>query len=530
MSKNASRGISPALVVIAFLIACPSLTSAAPLPDPAQSTRQGVSIAEQGWEFPLPSSPSEFPLRPLDRDPTEGVRHGWVQTTSGRFGFATTDLTLPARVSFEVGRVFDAGIIGMIPGVPTQEPRCNYDFGANWMLRPNSVLIINGPTTFLLFTDEGHVVPFQKQTGGTTYYPSPDRPLPYGPAVPTGDGGYRISLSNGLRNTYRTVPGDGTGYWISKQEDPSGNALNFTYSNGLLQRIDATDGSWVTFARPMWGASAPAGTNTKRIVRIDDSAGRQVSFTYNASNAIATATSPSGATWSYFYDQADHINRVEDPLGRVVFEATTTAAHKTTMLKFQSAVTSFAYSTSLTTVTDPRGGTFTYAFDSRGNTTQITDAEGGITQMSRHATTNDLTQLTEPTGGIHTFQHDSSHRITQYTAPLVDGSSPQWNFTYDSNGRLTRVLSPNGAASTFTYDTPGWLIKEATDPNRDGTAESETTYTRNATTGDISSRTDPAGRVTQYTYTSQGQLASIQPPCTIVNGQSVCPEIQYTYL
>lgn len=94
MLKHKQAGVVGSLVLSTILIL--GFTAASPLapPDPTQSTRQGVSIAQQGWELPLPSSSPEFPLRPLDRDPTEGVRHGWVQTTSGRFGFAATDLTL----------------------------------------------------------------------------------------------------------------------------------------------------------------------------------------------------------------------------------------------------------------------------------------------------------------------------------------------------------------------------------------------------------------------------------------------------
>jgi hypothetical protein len=68
------------------------------LADPVQVSRQGILNIERGWEFPLPPAPPDFPLTPLDRDATEGVRHGWVQTTSGRFGFSTVDLTLPSRV------------------------------------------------------------------------------------------------------------------------------------------------------------------------------------------------------------------------------------------------------------------------------------------------------------------------------------------------------------------------------------------------------------------------------------------------
>ena len=101
-----------------------------------------------------------MPLQPLQRDATEGLRHGWVQTSSGRFGFKTEDLRLAARVPLTAGRVYDAGLEDALPGVPFgEEPRVFRDFGVNWMLRPSSALIPwnNG---FLLLTDDAGVVEY----------------------------------------------------------------------------------------------------------------------------------------------------------------------------------------------------------------------------------------------------------------------------------------------------------------------------------------------------------------------------------
>jgi YD repeat-containing protein len=499
------------------------------LPDLAQVSRAGLELMPAVPGVAGEPGPRVFPFEPLERDPTDGLRHGWVTTTTGRFGFTITELTLPARVPFAVGRLWDGGMGALLPGVPTQEPRPANDFGPNWMFWPTSALIPTSSTTMLLWTDQGHVVTYVKQTGGTTYYPNPDRPFPYGPATPTGDGGYHVQQSNGLRSTYRTVPGEGN-YWLVKREDPSGNALNLTYRDGLLERIDATDGSWVQLYRPQWGEPAPAGTKPKRIVRIADSAGRQTNYSYNSVGQLIAATDTAGNTWEYVYDGADHIAQVIDPLDRAVFQVTTLSNHKATMVKLQDAVTNYTYATSQTTVADAYGGSFTYAFDYRGNTTQVTDAGGGVTTLARHATTNDLISVTDPEGGLHQFLHDSGHRITRYTAPVVNGSSAIWDFTYDASGRLTKVKAPNNAVTQLTYNTAGWLIKEATDPNADGTAEAETVYVRHATNGDILTVTDPSGRVMNYEYHAKGMISKVKPPCLpLSGGGQACPEVIYEF-
>lgn len=66
------------------------------MPDPLQAVRAGIPVIPGlPTEGLLPRHEGGFPFVPLDRDPTEGVRHGWVQTTSGKFGFRMRGLQPP---------------------------------------------------------------------------------------------------------------------------------------------------------------------------------------------------------------------------------------------------------------------------------------------------------------------------------------------------------------------------------------------------------------------------------------------------
>ena len=250
--------------------------------DPRQVSRRGPGLsAEVDSPVPLPDPAGVFPFVPLDRDATEGLRHGYVQTTSGRFGFATTDLRLPSRVPLSIGRVYDSGLMDSIPGVPNEEnPRVQRDLGPNWILRPSSVLIRTN-TGFTLLTDEAGLVPYVPVGDGSgVYVPQPDRPSRFGRLEPlVANTRYRMRLADGTVRTYEVIPGEPY-LWLTREEDPAGNALEYTYDSTYLKRITSSDGPWIEFHRPLWGEPAPASTPAPRVVRISDSTGRELLLGY----------------------------------------------------------------------------------------------------------------------------------------------------------------------------------------------------------------------------------------------------------
>jgi hypothetical protein len=135
------------------------------LPDLAQVSRAGLELMPAVPGVAGEPGPRVFPFEPLERDPTDGLRHGWVTTTTGRFGFTITELTLPARVPFAVGRVWDGGMGALLPGVPTQEPRPANDFGPNWMFWPTSALIPTSSTTMCCGPIRGMSSPMSNKPG-----------------------------------------------------------------------------------------------------------------------------------------------------------------------------------------------------------------------------------------------------------------------------------------------------------------------------------------------------------------------------
>ncbi len=489
--------------------------------DPVTVVRKGLPV--------VPGLPQEelarwargnLPFQPVERDPVEGVRHGWVQTTSGRFAFRVRDLELPARLPFAVGRVYDSGLAGALPGVPSgDEPRTSRDLGPNWMLAPGSVLLAaNGG--YLLVTDDAGVVRYVPDGAGG-WRPDPDRPLRYGRLEPAEGGGWRVRLAEGLWRTYRRIDGE-PNFWLVREEDGAGNALVYRYRDGYLWRIESTGGSWVEFRRPMWGEPAAPSTPGSRVVAIEDSAGRRVELGYDGAGRLVRSSGPGEGTWVYEWDGADHVSRVVDPLGRPVFAVVTDGLDRAVDVAFGGGRTTYAYGGDRTTVTDPAGREWVYGHDAAGFTTWIEEPGGGVTTLERDPASGDLVRVVDPVGGEHRFEHDGRHRLTAYEGPEVDGERPRWEYSRDAAGDLVRVRTPCGTVTELERDERGLLVAERVDADRDGTAEVERRWERDPATGDVLAEVDPEGRRTEYEWDGRGSLVGVRPGC----GAAPCPEIR----
>jgi RHS repeat-associated protein len=104
----------------------------------------------------------------------------------------------------------------------------------------------------------------------------------------------------------------------------------------------------------------------------------------------------------------------------------------------------------LTKYVDKLGKVTTYAFDSNGNLTSITQAVGtlNLTSSFTHNSFGELTAATDPLGHTTQFQYDALGNMTSRIDPLSNSDISQ----YDQIGRLTSFSDPLGRTTTMTYN------------------------------------------------------------------------------
>ncbi|OUM04315.1 RHS repeat-associated core domain-containing protein [Variovorax sp. JS1663] len=377
---------------------------------------------------------------------------------------------------------------------------------------------------------------FQRNGWGTTYAYNAA-----GQLATIGNGfGRSLALAynaNGQLTTVTTPDGRVIGYAYDSQARlsavtyPDGKTRTFlyeapTFPQALTGILDETGARWSTFAYDAQGraistelagsaeryqVSYPsAGTAT-----VVDPLGTSRSYSYGTAKAklaVTAASLPSGT------GDSDASSRVQDANGLIISEAdfkgvvTTTTWDVARRLPIsvtraagtpeaQTVTTQWHPSFSLPVLVTEAGRTTAYTYDDKGNTLSqaITDtASSPNTTRTWRWTWNAqglVATETAPNGALTTFEYDTRGNLVKSTNAL--GHITQ--YAYDSANRLTSTVAPNGLVATYTWDTRDRLL------TRTVGNQLPTTLTYQPT-GLLDTLTQPDGLSLSYTYDAAHRL------------------------
>jgi len=194
--------------------------------------------------------------------------------------------------------------------------------------------------------------------------------------------------------------------------------------------------------------------------------GRQIAFTYSGTR-LTQITDPADRQTSFSYDSAGNLSRITDPLGH------------TTSLSYNSRH-------QITQRTDRDGNAYSYSYDASGNLTQIRDAQG----ESLFSLSNDANWAID-LNALNLFRQ---RMYVPSVTRLTDGNGNQWQYHYNANGDIEKVVAPDGSTTTYAYDPTNYRLVSATDAN--GHTSSKTYYPN----ANLKTDTDALGHVTAYEY------------------------------
>ncbi|WLQ16197.1 DUF6531 domain-containing protein [Hahella aquimaris] len=420
------------------------------------------------------------------------------------------------------------------------------------------------------------------------------------------DQGYRLKHVDG--NWLRFTPAAASGYpqatvthYLSAITDATENAcIQFHYTaGGCLSRIIDSGGRRIQF-------ESDADNRIRRIllphpdnagefycaieydyyggdlVATRDALGSEFSYQYQ-NHLLCQETGYNGLSFYFKYDGADHNARcihtwgdggiynhqlvyddeksltiVQNSLGyQTVYHHDGALPHRIETASGGVIVNEYNEYYQVTCETNELGLSTRYEYDSRGNLTQITQADGSTLQMEYDERDNAV-KAQDANGGAWLWEYDEHCRLTAKVDPLdrrtrysyegamltsvagsagqethieydgynnpigfatPDGGSPEWRYDnhgritlaidaqgvqrrlqYDLLGRVTQVNEPDGNLRTFSYDPEGNLVR-ATD------AQFDVHFTYQGM-GRIASRTQ-AGTTIQFEYDTEEQLTAI---------------------
>ncbi len=295
--------------------------------------------------------------------------------------------------------------------------------------------------------------------------------------------------------------------------DEYGNTISFNYLGDELGSVTDTAGRVITFS---YDASS-------RITNILDPIGRSVSFTYDVSGDLVTATNMEGGLTSYTYDDAHRMLTITDPRGNVVI-TNTYDEDRSAVINQRDALgdeTRYIYDvpSKTTTIIDAEGNTFEHHFDDYLRLVEEVDARG-YSSARTYDERGNVESVTDKNGNTTTYEHDDNGNVLTKIEPLGRITSA----TYDVNNNPTTKTDARGHSQVFEYDAVTNDLVAAyacgavpvadctTDP-----AVLKTTYTYDPVTGQLSSVTEAAGhptleRTTTYQYDPDGNNVAVIDP------------------
>jgi RHS repeat-associated protein len=156
------------------------------------------------------------------------------------------------------------------------------------------------------------------------------------------------------------------------------------------------------------------------------------------------------------------------------------------------------------TQTDPHNLTVTYTYDGAGRLTGVAKPDGGVTTFT-YDSSGHLRNIDEPGGRVLTFTYDAAGDLITVTDPAGELRT----FTYDANHHLTNDHWGT-QDTTYTYDATGGVSsvdRGGGDTLAISPADVQALQTSPAASLSqvVATEADGLGRVTTYTYDSQGR-------------------------
>jgi RHS repeat-associated protein len=344
-----------------------------------------------------------------------------------------------------------------------------------------------------LYQGNGSTVPFTEADDGSFTPPAwTQDSLSGNPAS-----GYTLTRSNQIRYHFAA---NGR---LESVTDRNGNTTTLSYDgSGRLETITDPAGRKITLAYTAEGlvesATDPMGHVVKYTYENGDlasvtepgEASPRWQFHYDGSHQMTSMTDGRGGTSTNVYEGSHRVSSQTDPAGRTVSlqylpqeTKSTDATGSVTDEKFNdqlepSSITcgvgtpdatsrSFSYDSqgNLTSAADGNGHATKYTYDSAANRTAIVDADGNESKWSYNGT-HDVILTTTPNGEVTTIARDSHGNAESISRPAPGGQTQTTRYAYDPYGELTSVTDPLGRISTYGYDAPGDRTS-ATDPEGD---------------------------------------------------------------
>jgi RHS repeat-associated protein len=342
-----------------------------------------------------------------------------------------------------------------------------------------------------------------------------------------GGGGSQVRTWTYDSNFNVTQTTDGLGQAQTYTYDSDGNVLTVADATGTVTYTYNAFGQVLTRTDQMSGVTTNTYSPTGNLLTTKDALNNTTTFTYDSHGQLLTVTDARNKTTTLTWDTSGRLTQVKDALNNEANFAYDLRGRVTSATNALSHVTSYEYDAGgrlqkviypdtnfvqftydlagrRTKVRDTRGNDTTFAYDGAYRLTSVTDALNHTTTYGYDLMSN-RTSTTDALSRVTDYEYDDFNRLKKiiYPPAFTGSTRLQESNTYDAAGNVTKRTDTAGRDTTFTYDSVNRLT-QVTDPALQVTqfqynARSQRTAVIDALSQQYSFGYDPLGRLTQST-------------------------------
>jgi YD repeat-containing protein len=249
-----------------------------------------------------------------------------------------------------------------------------------------------------------------------------------------------VKDSNGIRTGWRYITADHT----VENYDAIGQLLSIVDPYGYMQTLTYSDASTPTSIAPTAGL----------LIRVTDSFGRQLNFTYDANSRLSTMTDLAGGSYQYAYDADNNLSSVTYPDDTPA--DSTDNPKKTYVYGELSFTANVSQPHALTGIIDENNKRYaTYTYDAQGRAIASEHA-GGAGRVSLVYNSSSRTTVTDALNTARTYHFQTVLGVVKSAGSDQPGGSgcgaSASALTYDANGNVASRTDFNGNRSCYAYN------------------------------------------------------------------------------
>jgi RHS repeat-associated protein len=304
---------------------------------------------------------------------------------------------------------------------------------------------------------------------------------------------------------------DAAGHAMGYRYSTNGNLAAFTDRAGQTNDFAYTNAAFphhltaIVDARGVTPMNAEY-DNSGRLVRNADVYGNAITYFHDVTNLTTSVTDRNGYPLTQEFDDAGNLMRAVDALGGVTTCTYDSEGRRLSRTNPLGETENYVYNPAngaLIALINALGQTNTFTYNTNGQVIRATERDGAPlwTDYDSH---NNVTRIVDTLGNETVYTYNTLGKAV-YSR---DALSNEVRSAYDNFGNLSRAINALGNVSTFAYDANNRITSQVVTRTVNGVTETQTNGWAYDSLGRVTEAVAPDGTTHRTIYDASGHVAA----------------------